>query len=143
MEVLENFAANSFIPPSLKFFSHSMRECQRHKLFSVVMENVAVPFMVWDPISQTILNSVFFPALSRDGAQSTDHQFVCQLRTSFNNLDPNRCLSPPKKFDEAIVPRSREHTAILVENEELISVWDEYGLIGDIVVTFCHVNYHH
>jgi hypothetical protein len=46
-----------------------------------------------------------------------------------------RCTAPPTDLDgEGYVPRSRDHTEALVEEFELGVLWNEYGLIGDIVV---------
>lgn len=46
-----------------------------------------------------------------------------------------RCLAPPNDLDRLpINPRSKEHTATVVRNLELGEAWDEYGLIGDVVV---------
>ena len=44
---------------------------------------------------------------------------------------------------------SREHTEILVEAFELGVLWDEYGLVGDVIVSsffpifvlFAHINF--
>ncbi|OJA20004.1 hypothetical protein AZE42_13769, partial [Rhizopogon vesiculosus] len=45
-----------------------------------------------------------------------------------------KCLAPSNDLDgESHVPRSREHTNALVEMLELGVLWDEYGLVGDIV----------
>jgi len=49
-----------------------------------------------------------------------------------------RCTSPPHDFDGDYVQRSREHTELLVKELELGVLWDEYGLVGDLVVrNFC------
>ncbi|KAM6490793.1 hypothetical protein JOM56_013756 [Amanita muscaria] len=45
-----------------------------------------------------------------------------------------KCLAPSNDLDTLpIIPRSKSHTAVLVEVFELGVVWDQYGLIGDIV----------
>ncbi|KAH9010076.1 hypothetical protein EDB85DRAFT_2077509 [Lactarius pseudohatsudake] len=43
-----------------------------------------------------------------------------------------RCTAPASDLDSAR-PRSQAHTEILVEEFELGVLWDEYGLVGDIV----------
>ena len=51
--------------------------------------------------------------------------------------------------DEKCGRRSREHTEILVEAFELGVLWDEYGLVGDVIVSsffsifvlFAHINF--
>jgi hypothetical protein len=51
------------------------------------------------------------------------------------NIFGRRCLSPPEDLDSLpINPRSKLHTAAVVEGLELDEAWDEYGLIGDVVV---------
>ena len=46
-----------------------------------------------------------------------------------------RCTAPPQDLDgEGYVPRHHMHTEILVEELELGVLWDEYGLVGDLVV---------
>ena len=46
-----------------------------------------------------------------------------------------RCTAKAEALDdENHGRRSREHTEILVEEFELGVLWDEYGLVGDIIV---------
>ena len=33
-------------------------------------------------------------------------------------------------------PRTLEHAKLLVENMELIDIWKEYGLVGDVIVSY-------
>jgi hypothetical protein len=48
-----------------------------------------------------------------------------------------RCTSPPCDFEgSGYVHRSREHTELLAAGLELGVLWDEYGLLGDLVVRF-------
>ena len=52
-----------------------------------------------------------------------------------------RCLTPPSDLDQyPINPQSKEHTATVIQNLELGEVWDEYGLIGDVVVRVNSLN---
>jgi hypothetical protein len=47
----------------------------------------------------------------------------------------SRCTAPAKGIDDAIYGyRSRGHTDVLVQEFELGVLWDEYGLVGDIIV---------
>jgi hypothetical protein len=47
-----------------------------------------------------------------------------------------RCTAPFNDLDgDGYVSRSRDHTELLVEGLELGVLWDEYGLVGDIVVS--------
>jgi hypothetical protein len=45
-----------------------------------------------------------------------------------------KCTGRPADLDGESTRRSREHTEALVEALELGVLWDEYGLVGDIVV---------
>lgn len=57
-----------------------------------------------------------------------------------------RCLTFPTHLDDGGVSRSREHTDALVDSVSFGILWDEYGIIGELVVcTPYHVNHasHH
>ena len=46
-----------------------------------------------------------------------------------------RCTAPARDLDSGqYVHRSQAHTELLVEEFELGMLWDEYGLVGDVVV---------
>jgi hypothetical protein len=46
-----------------------------------------------------------------------------------------RCTAPSRDLDSGqYVRRSKAHTELLVEEFEFGMLWDEYGLVGDIVV---------
>ncbi|KAG1834651.1 hypothetical protein F4604DRAFT_1886622 [Suillus subluteus] len=44
-----------------------------------------------------------------------------------------RCLGPCTNLDEPASERCREHTEALVEEATLGDLWDEYGIVGDLV----------
>jgi hypothetical protein len=47
-----------------------------------------------------------------------------------------RCTAPANGLDdEKCGRRSRDHTDVLVETFELGVLWDEYGLVGDVIVS--------
>jgi hypothetical protein len=49
---------------------------------------------------------------------------------------PLRCTAPANDLDSGHhVRRSQAHAELLVEEFELGMLWDEYGLVGDIVVS--------
>ena len=49
----------------------------------------------------------------------------------------SRCTAQASGLDDEICGRrSHEHTDMLVEAFELGTLWDEYGLVGDVVVSF-------
>jgi hypothetical protein len=47
-----------------------------------------------------------------------------------------RCTARPDDLDGESTRRTREHSDTIVEELELGVLWDEYGLVGDIVVRF-------
>ncbi|KAH9979853.1 hypothetical protein BGW80DRAFT_1556544 [Lactifluus volemus] len=46
-----------------------------------------------------------------------------------------KCTAPPHEFDKPGLRRCQEHTEALVEARELGELWDEYGLVGDIILS--------
>ena len=57
------------------------------------------------------------------------------LTTCIADDSPFRCTAPANDLDSGHhVRRSQAHTELLVEESELRMLWDEYGLVGDIVV---------
>ncbi|KAI0245554.1 hypothetical protein BJV78DRAFT_1137758 [Lactifluus subvellereus] len=47
-----------------------------------------------------------------------------------------KCMASAKNLDGGDATcHSREHTDLLVEELELGTLWDEYGLVGDIIVS--------
>ena len=45
-----------------------------------------------------------------------------------------RCTSRPENLDEKSPRRCREHWETIVDAFKLGTLWDEYGVVGDIVV---------
>jgi hypothetical protein len=58
------------------------------------------------------------------------------LFLSFSQLSPTRCTANNKDLDGEAGRRSRDHTELLVSEFELGVLWDEYGLVGDIIVGY-------
>jgi len=53
-------------------------------------------------------------------------------------LQSNRCLANAKDLDNLVTsknPHTLEHARLLVENMELVDIWKEYGLVGDVIVS--------
>ena len=46
-----------------------------------------------------------------------------------------RCDAMPIDLDGGGLHRSREYTELLVKNLELGVLWNDYGLVGDIIVS--------
>jgi hypothetical protein len=50
-------------------------------------------------------------------------------------MSHSRCTAPANELDSSQhVHCSQAHTELLVEEFELGMLWDEYGLVGDIIV---------
>ena len=84
-------------------------------------------------ISQTIPNRHCCPASCKAGAQGM---------TSYHKTRDTpltkifRCTAPATDLDSKwCVCRSQAHTHLLVEGFDLGDLWDEYGLVGDVVVS--------
>jgi hypothetical protein len=57
------------------------------------------------------------------------------IRQSNTLINLFRCTAPANDLDSGQpVRRSQAHSELLVEEFELGMLWDEYGLVGDIVV---------
>jgi hypothetical protein len=83
------------------------------------------------PISQTTQNRPYLPASCKAGVQSTySYQQKALLMPCHS-----RCTAPANDLDSGQhVRRSQAHAELLVEEFELGMLWDEYGLVGDIVI---------
>lgn len=83
-------------------------------------------------ILQIILNKRFLRALFRVGVRSRS---LLKLESKcFSDLIVIRCTAQQNNLDGGGGRRSRDHTELLVRELELGVLWDEYGLVGDIVV---------
>jgi hypothetical protein len=90
----------------------------------------AMPFMAWGHTLQIIPNKRYWHASCKDGAPSMNF---------FHWMDGlliiHRCLAQPHNMDGLpIIPRTQEHTNEVAARLELGAAWEEYGMIGDIVV---------
>jgi hypothetical protein len=82
------------------------------------------------PISQTIQNRPYLPASCKAGVQS-----IYSYQQKAMLMCHSRCTAPANDLDSGQhVRRSQAHAELLVEEFELGMLWDEYGLVGDIVV---------
>jgi len=63
------------------------------------------------------------------------------LFLSFSQFLSARCTANKKDLDGEAGRRSRDHTELLVSEFELGVLWDEYGLVGDVIVG-CVIYFH-
>jgi hypothetical protein len=85
--------------------------------------------MAWARILLTILNKPFWLVSCKDGAPSMYFMCLAIIIDDFT-----RCTASPEDLEGPSVLRCCEHTAALAEGFELGILWDEYGIVGDIVV---------
>jgi len=53
--------------------------------------------------------------------------------------DCSRCTAPSQDLDShRHIRRSHAHSDVLGEEFELGVLWDEYGIVGDVIVMFSH-----
>ena len=52
-------------------------------------------------------------------------------------LRVSRCMARNKDLDTDVLYRCKEHMNLLVEDIDLGVLWNEYGIVGDLVV--CHI----
>ena len=84
------------------------------------------------PISQTIQNRPYLSVSCKAGVQS---MYSYQQKAPALLICHSRCTTPANDLDSGQhVRRSQAHAELLVEEFELGMLWDEYGLVGDIVV---------
>jgi len=117
----------------LKCLSLSNLAWQHLRLFIFWMVILGRLSMGLAHILQTIPNRPYWPASCKAGmlSMSTYHKMWDILLTNIF-----RCTAPATDLDSHWhVHHSQAHTELLVETFELSVLWDEYGLIGDVVVS--------
>lgn len=82
------------------------------------------------------------PYIARRTSITSMHhaQLVCQvpiriLCVFFSLNYVCRCMACNKDLDKDALYRCEEHTNLLIESVEWGVLWNEYGIIGDLVVT--------
>jgi Plavaka transposase len=52
------------------------------------------------------------------------------------------CTASPDNLDEPSGRRSHEHTDVLLEACSLHELWDNYGIVGDVIVSISQITFH-
>lgn len=91
------------------------------------------PFSLLDHTLRTTKNKSYCRALCVTGARS--EYPLCHISISINHPHVFRCMARNKDLDADALYRCREHTNMLVEDIDLGILWDEYGIVGDLVVS--------
>jgi hypothetical protein len=97
------------------------------------MVNLGVLSMGLGLTSLITQSSAYWHALFRTGVQSK-FRFIALFQVIY--LSFFRCLSPCNDLDgRKYARRCRRHTAVLLEELQLGALWNEYGLVGDVIVS--------
>lgn len=94
--------------------------------------------MGWALTSQTTQSSVCSLASYKDGALGiTTSLFLTKVHITHFSHYSFRCTARSTRLDQD-EPRQRtkNHTNVLLEELELGTLWTEYGLVGDVIVSF-------
>ena len=84
---------------------------------------------------QTIPNKSFFPVLYRVGVPGAN--ILCDVLSIANMLLLRRCRAPSNQLDDdddVYERRSRAHTDFLCTRCEMGVLYDNYGIIGDVII---------
>jgi hypothetical protein len=46
----------------------------------------------------------------------------------------HRCLARPHELDRPGLPRTRRHTELLIQYWDPVTLWDVFGVVGDVMV---------
>ena len=128
-------AVSSYIPLWRRSLNVSSPSWLHLTLSAALMDTSEEPFMDSDHILLITRSSVSSPVLFKVGVQGNEKWFV----SNENMCSPfvfSRCTAPSRDLDgHRCLHRSRAHTDMLVREFELGTLWDEYGIIGDIIVS--------
>ena len=123
-----------FILHLLEFWSLSKTLWSLLRLSNVWMDITIMPYIPLDHILEIIQSKSYSPISSSYGAWSTFFSFFLYV-LSFILL--NRCLVPRDDLDRPDQSyRCREHTYILLSAWPTLKLWDKYGIVDNIKVSF-------
>lgn len=58
------------------------------------------------------------------------------LTVNFSTYLISRCTAKPENLDGHAGPRSQEHSEALLDEFNLKMLWEDYGIVGDVIVCF-------
>ena len=128
-------AASSYIPLWRRSSNVSSPSWLHLTLSAALTDTSEEPFMDSDHILPIIRSSASSPVLFKVGAQGNEKQFVSNENTCSPSVF-SRCTAPSRDLNgHRHLCCSHTHTDMLVREFELGTLWDEYGIVGDIIVS--------
>ncbi len=105
------------------------------RLISAQMGTIVMPSIILALILQTTPNRCYSQVSFSFGAQS---KLFCSLSLLVELLTSLcRCLTPKDKLDHPDQSYCcREHTNLLIESWLMLKLWDEYGIVDNVKVSF-------
>lgn len=81
-------------------------------------------------------NKYFYHALCVGGVRGT----LQSKSKNLFNFEMNRCQAPSRNLDQDgfVLNRTRKLDATLIERVMANVLWDEYGIAGDLIVSYTH-----
>ncbi len=131
-----NWLAKFTTPPYQKSSAHFRRQWPFHKFYVVPTVTIARWSLVWAPTLPTTQSNVRLYPLFKVGVWSKFfvpfpvHRILIQWIRCITRCGPGRL--PPTAGQ--MVPHTLHHTILALEAYELGELWQQYGLVGDVVV---------
>ena len=123
----------------VKYSTQQLHECsslsrlpwQSLKLYDALMAIFTVPYTALDPTLETTQKSPSFLYRPRVVSQvCLMYQCYCILITSYRCMVKDSDLEGP-----GVAYHHQEHSEVLVDEIPIVQLWDEWGLVGDIIVS--------
>ena len=135
MKSLGDFDAAFFMDHSIKSSSLYYLTWRSPKSFAMVMDTTVEPFMGWGHISPTIRSKSYLLVSCKGGVRGTNDYLYDEILILMPQVF--RCDAHWKDLDHGDAGRrAHRHTEALFDAVGKNSLWDDYGIISDIMVHF-------
>ena len=102
-------------------------------MFDTVTATIETPYMGWALILPIILNRRYLPVLYRGGVRgASQSSFTVEDSSWFCS----RCTARADNLDGEGGRRSHELTLAAMAALDAKTLWDEYGIVSDLMVSF-------